>query len=573
MGIFFLGLSAAALLPFLEFLFHSQRGFTEGSAGVILLPAEIFSAFYPILPKIPHINYILGHILSFVSSTPVSLHARGVYLGVLPALFSVVGIWAAFSSIKSAEFRKDFAGPGIWALLIISYFIFNIFPVSKIHPVFDLLTARSWTIYIFSLSVLTGIVSDFLFSNFHIEKFRSAARGLLYFFVLPITLISVLISLFRSQIVQVVWQYALSKTDKASTEKLDTLFNLVSIQSPFILLPFFVILAFYLFLRFRERIPVVFQFMVILFLLFTDLFFVGSKFRPTVVSENILFPESKAITFMKKEKSQKELSRFASLQGEDVVLKPNLGIFYGLYDVGGQESVIDGRYLKFSRRALQKRMKQPVTGSGILDFQDIDLKLAGMLHVKYLVQGEKDLHFAELEPVFHRKGEEGIKIFENPFLLPKVFLVSGYQVGEDEESVLQSLSDPRFDPKKTVIFEEEPHRKLSPRKEVENLGGQIKIDQYLPNEIKLSVKSENDSYLVLTDSYYPGWKAYVDGREERIYRANGVLRALFVPKGAHVCDFHFRPKSLFLGSLLSAATLVLVFLWVFFAFAVRFLLR
>ncbi len=578
MGVFFLGLSAAALLPFLEFLFHSQRGFTEGSGGDILLPAEIFAAFYPIVPKIPHINQILSQISSFVFSTPVTLHARGVYLGVLPALFSVVGIWTAFPSIKLAKFRKE----GIWALLVLLYFIFNIFPVSKIHPVFDLLTARYWTIYIFSLSVLTGVVLDFLFSDFHPNtklKFRSATRGLLYLFILPVTLISVFISLFRSRIVQ----YALSKIDTISnvtaqelsqqeltdriTERLDTIFNLVSIQSPFILLPFILILVFYLFLRFRERIPVVFQFIVILFLLFTDLLFVGSKFRPTVVSENLLFPESKAIAFMKKEKG---LFRFASLQpergGKDVVLKPNLGIFYDLYDVGGQESVIDRRYLKFSRRALQKRMNQPVTGSGILDFQDIDLKLAGMLHVKYLVQGEKNLHFSELEPVFHG---EGMKIFENPFLFPKVFFVSGYQWIRDEESVLNLLSDPRFDPKKTVIFEEEPHRKLSRQADTEILRGQAKINQYLPNEIKLSVKSENDSYLVLTDSYYPGWKAYVDGEVERIYRANGVLRAIFVPKGAHAVDFVYRPKSLLLGSLLSALALI----FVFFAFAVRSLLR
>lgn len=550
-GIIFLGLSAASLMPFIEFLFHSQRGLIEGRSGSLLLPVELLSVLYPIILKIPYMNQIV----SFLFSTPVMLHARGVYLGALPVLLAAIGIWVGI--------RTRFGKNGIFALLVLLYFIFNIIPISRIHPFFDLLTARYWTIYLFCLSVLSAVVLDFLFGSFHLEKLRSVTRALLFFIILPITFLSLLVSLFRLQIVD----YALSQTGKISgimgrdllqgdvrlriSENLGDLFNLISIGSPFILIPLFVILGFYCLLRFREKISLYWQGMIIFLFLLIDCFVVGWKFRPTAVSQKELFKESSIISFLKKGEG---VCRFASLQGQDILLKPNLGIFYGLYDAGGQESLLDRRYLVFSRRALQKKMGDAVTGSGILDFKDIDLKLAGMLHVKYLLQSERDFLFGNVKPVFRA---EGIKIYENPYLLPKAFFVQNYRVIKEEEELLKALTDPEFDPKKELLFEEEPLQKSGRRRR--DFDGNSSLVHYLPNEIELITDSKEEAYLVLSDTYYPGWKAYVDGKEEKIYRANGVLRAIFVPGGKHTVQFLYRPKTLVIGGLLSIIMLVFVF--------------
>jgi uncharacterized membrane protein YfhO len=59
---------------------------------------------------------------------------------------------------------------------------------------------------------------------------------------------------------------------------------------------------------------------------------------------------------------------------------------------------------------------------------------------------------------------------------------------------------------------------------------------------------------VLTDLFYPGWKAFSGGRELPIYRANALFRAVFLPAGTHEVEFHYRPASFAIGVSVSVAT-------------------
>jgi len=62
--------------------------------------------------------------------------------------------------------------------------------------------------------------------------------------------------------------------------------------------------------------------------------------------------------------------------------------------------------------------------------------------------------------------------------------------------------------------------------------------------------------LVLADSYYPGWKAYVNGREEKILRANLFFRAVPLSAGHHTVEFRYEPRSFAVGLAISLTTLV-----------------
>ena len=74
----------------------------------------------------------------------------------------------------------------------------------------------------------------------------------------------------------------------------------------------------------------------------------------------------------------------------------------------------------------------------------------------------------------------------------------------------------------------------------------------------MKVDAKRDGYLVLLDSYYPGWKAEVDGRAVPIERADYLFRAVFVTQGEHTVTFSYEPDSLKVGLLISIATAVLV---------------
>jgi len=88
----------------------------------------------------------------------------------------------------------------------------------------------------------------------------------------------------------------------------------------------------------------------------------------------------------------------------------------------------------------------------------------------------------------------------------------------------------------------------------------VKIVAYGTNEVRLEASLSHPGILVLADAFYPGWMAYVDGKEERVMRADTMVRAVFVREGRHTIEFSYRPRSFIVGLWLSGvALLVIVF--------------
>ena len=69
---------------------------------------------------------------------------------------------------------------------------------------------------------------------------------------------------------------------------------------------------------------------------------------------------------------------------------------------------------------------------------------------------------------------------------------------------------------------------------------------------------ETPGVLVLSEVFYPAWKAYVDGEEQPILRADGTLRAVALGEGAHTVEFRYRSTTLAIGGLVSLLALLIV---------------
>lgn len=79
-----------------------------------------------------------------------------------------------------------------------------------------------------------------------------------------------------------------------------------------------------------------------------------------------------------------------------------------------------------------------------------------------------------------------------------------------------------------------------------------------PNKVELEVNADESAWLVLTDTYYPGWHASVDGSLEDIQRANGAFRAVPVPQGQSFVEFNYRQKNFILSLTLSCASFLML---------------
>lgn len=77
--------------------------------------------------------------------------------------------------------------------------------------------------------------------------------------------------------------------------------------------------------------------------------------------------------------------------------------------------------------------------------------------------------------------------------------------------------------------------------------GKVFIEKYGLNNVHIRTVFPEKGFMVLSDQYYPGWKAFIDGEETKIYEVNGILRGVVVPQGEHSVVFKYRPyKVIFL---------------------------
>ena len=141
-----------------------------------------------------------------------------------------------------------------------------------------------------------------------------------------------------------------------------------------------------------------------------------------------------------------------------------------------------------------------------------------------------------------------VRLYDNPDVLPRAFVVGSYRLAKDDRESLALLVGGEFRPSREVILFEDPG--IVPH---DSLRSSATIVASGANELTVESRSSEPGILVLSDTYYPGWEAEVDGSAARVLRANHTMRALAVPAGTHTVRFVFRPQSVRAGFYLTAA--------------------
>jgi hypothetical protein len=135
--------------------------------------------------------------------------------------------------------------------------------------------------------------------------------------------------------------------------------------------------------------------------------------------------------------------------------------------------------------------------------------------------------------------------------VPRAYVVSQIRAVDNAAAVLPLLSTAPFDPAHEVVLQGKVRIKANHRP----LLAAAKIARYEDSRVSIQVTSNDDAVLVLTDSYYPGWRAYLDGKQTDILRANHFFRAVVIPEGTHRIEFIYEPDWFRLGALVSLMTL------------------
>lgn len=285
---------------------------------------------------------------------------------------------------------------------------------------------------------------------------------------------------------------------------------------------------------------------ILLILFFLDFSRYFWKFNPFVDS-SFIFPTTPAITFLQK---QPGIFRVGRLNRE--IMTPNTWMPYKLSSVEGYDPLVLENYSRFLNRVNNNNYYDGV--NRYVELYSPDFNFLKSLNVKYLLSVNKD----QKEPIEILKNKKDLEIiftdkstviYENKNYLERAYFIKNTISAKDHIEVAKAIDDKNFSPLNNAIV-------LS-QDSIPNLWsiGKVEIKSYKDNSLLLETLNQGRGFLVIADTYHPGWHVYIDGIEDKIYEINGALRGVIVPPGNHQIKMVFWPDDIALAIKISLGSL------------------
>ncbi|MFH0749589.1 MAG: YfhO family protein [Candidatus Gottesmanbacteria bacterium] len=263
-------------------------------------------------------------------------------------------------------------------------------------------------------------------------------------------------------------------------------------------------------------------------------------------------------------------------------IEKNLPQYYRWFSTDGYGNLSSKRYAEFITTIANKGKLGGVIRRSDTDLYDASerddfgysnpyrLRIMSLLGVKYVLETKKgDLKdFQRTEKRFPADTfvlvwEDDIwRIWEYKKVLPRAFFATTYVVAKNDQEIMDRIYDPTTDLESTVILENEPINGTVSLDTKDIMKSDVGITSYGVNKVTMTVDAKQDGFVVLTDTYYPGWCAYIDGKKTQIYRADYTLRAVYVPKGQHKIEFVYMPQSFLIGIFTTSLGIILLCIFI-----------
>jgi hypothetical protein len=269
-------------------------------------------------------------------------------------------------------------------------------------------------------------------------------------------------------------------------------------------------------------------------LLAADLIALGSVLEVEVNDPTLGFGHEDVVAFLRR-----DASLFRMESSPAGAWQPDAALVHGLYDVGGIFNPLGLAPYDAYFSVVKGERGAP---------------LYNLLGIKYVLANKDTPPGDErLVPVYTENPE--MDVYLNTQALPMALLVYDAQVVSDHGAAWAVLFDD-FDPAQVVILEE---RQVGDLPSLANRGsggegGRIEFVRYDLNEIELAVEIPRDGWLVLSEVYYPGWRATVDGEQTEVLRVDYTFRAVRLEPGEHTVRVWFAPWTWTVGLAVSVAT-------------------
>ncbi len=207
----------------------------------------------------------------------------------------------------------------------------------------------------------------------------------------------------------------------------------------------------------------------------------------------------------------------------------NAGAEYGFEDVGGNDPLSLQSFAQFNRQVIEPRKLQLLNVGALISKRD----LASDQFT--LVTSDGDVH------LYRFNGA-----------LPRAWLVHNARVVAPDK-IYETLNGDDFDPSRSVALIAQPTIVLSA---TVASADAVEIVHHAAGQLSVRARTSADGVLVVSEIFYPGWKARVDGQPASLLPADGVLMALPLASGAHQIELTFEPDLVKIGTLISIVSVL-----------------
>jgi hypothetical protein len=166
-----------------------------------------------------------------------------------------------------------------------------------------------------------------------------------------------------------------------------------------------------------------------------------------------------------------------------------------------------------------------------------------LLAINYWIGRESNL--PNQQPVF--EGETGLKVFRNPDAFPRTWSAHEARAFPNRNYIIPAIQDPAIDLRRTVLLT----GKAPQLQTCDPTADQVRYLGASVNRVTLSARLGCRGIVVLADTWFPGWRATVDGKSVPILEVYGAIRGVVVEGGTHRIEFRYLPATAVVGGILS----------------------
>lgn len=327
-------------------------------------------------------------------------------------------------------------------------------------------------------------------------------------------------------------------------------------------------------------------------ILFVDLWLVGRHFVDVVrdpygepVSADLYYRKDAVVSFLEQDKDLYRVFPMESRQVGPLYREDDYLMLYRIQSLGGYHGNQLGRYQGFigAPHTILFKNTANLNNANFLKLLDvrylIGVALPDSAQMAGLAPDVQRIYaglVAEIAPLtdpnlggyFRLTYNTGRNaIYKSTIPTRRAWLASKVEVIEADSLILSRIKNQSFDPYHTVILEEKPQgwQQSADTTSV----GDVRIVNYEPNRIVLETNVKHPAVLVLSENYYPWYRAWVDGKEAKVYRADYTLRAVLLEPGRHEVVFRFRSPYVSAGLWITFISLGLVALGILLPFIVK----